>query len=67
MADRKADRHAPGTPKGIFARLGRDDDRWFRKHIANAGMTASEGIKAAVRAYRKQVENETTETTGEQS
>ena len=63
-ADRKADRHDPSGPKGVYARLGRDDDTWFRQHLKNAGMTVSEGLKAAIRAYRRQVENETT---GDQS
>jgi hypothetical protein len=66
-AGRKADRHPADGPKGVFARLDRDDDAWFRKHLGSAGLSVSEGVKRAVRAYRKQVENETTETTtGEQ-
>ena len=65
--DRKADRHDPAGPKGIFTRLERDDDTWFRQHVKTAGMTVSQGLKAAVRAYRKQAEAaaETTETTTE--
>ena len=62
-ADRKADRHARNP---VSARLDEDDDRWFRDHAERAGMKIRQAVIAAVKAYRRQIENETTQTTGEQ-
>jgi hypothetical protein len=62
-ADRSADRHKRAP---VTARLDEDDDRWFRAYCERQGMKIRQGVIAAVKAYRKQVENETTETPKEQ-
>jgi hypothetical protein len=63
-ADRKTDRHARNP---VSARLGPDDDTWFRSYCARKGLKIRQGVIAAVRALRTQAEAEraTTQTTPE--
>jgi hypothetical protein len=53
-ADRSADRH---RLLPVSARLDEDDDRWFRAYADRKGWKIRVAVIAAIKAYRKQVEN----------
>ncbi len=55
--DRGADRHRLRTLGGI--RLDNaDDDAWIRAHAKKTGQSVRKVVVAAVRYYRKAIENE---------